>query len=47
MNLLDILSAESIIVDLQGESKEEIITELVNSLPVGDAITDRDQHCRP
>ena len=43
MNLLDILSAESIIVDLQGESKEEIIIELVNSLPVGDAITDRDQ----
>ena len=43
MNLLDILSLESIIVDLKGESKEEIITELVNSLPVGDAITDRDQ----
>jgi len=43
MNLLDILSPESIIVDLKGESKEEIITELVNSLPVGDAITDRDQ----
>ncbi len=43
MNLLDILSLESIIVDLKGESKEEIITELVNSLPIGDAITDRDQ----
>ncbi|MYK40065.1 MAG: PTS sugar transporter subunit IIA [Gemmatimonadetes bacterium] len=43
MNLLDILSLESIIVDLKGESKEEIITELVNSLPVGDAIIDRDQ----
>ena len=43
MNLLDILSLESTIVDLQGESKEEIITELVNSLPVSDSITDRDQ----
>ena len=43
MNLLDILSPESTIVDLQGESKEDIIAELVNSLPVGDAITDRDQ----
>ncbi len=43
MNLSDILSLESIIVDLKGESKEEIITELVNSLVVGDAITDRDQ----
>ena len=43
MNLLDILSLESTIVDLQGESKEEIITELVNSLPVSDSITDRNQ----
>ena len=43
MNLLDILSPESTIVDLKGESKEDIITELVDSLPVGDAITDRDQ----
>ncbi len=43
MNLLDILSLESTLVDLKGESKEEIITELVNSLPVGNAITDRDQ----
>ena len=43
MNLLDILSLESTIVDLQGESKEDIITELVNSLPVSDSITDRDQ----
>ncbi|MDE2811746.1 MAG: PTS sugar transporter subunit IIA [Gemmatimonadota bacterium] len=43
MNLLDILSAESTIVDLKGESKEDIIAELVNSLPVGDAITDREQ----
>ena len=43
MNLLDILSPESTIVDLKGESKEDIISELVNSLVVGDAITDRDQ----
>ena len=43
MNLLDILSPESTIVDLKGESKEDIIAELVNSLPVGDAITDREQ----
>ena len=43
MNLLDILSLESTIVDLKGESKEDIIAELVNSLAVGDAITDRDQ----
>ncbi|MDE2811231.1 MAG: PTS sugar transporter subunit IIA [Gemmatimonadota bacterium] len=43
MNLLDILSLESTIVDLKGESKEDIIAELVNSLPVGDAITDREQ----
>ena len=43
MNLLDILSPESTIVDLKGESKEDIIAELVNSLPVGDEITDRDQ----
>ena len=43
MNLLDILSLESTIVDLQGESKEEIITELVNSLPVSDSVSDRNQ----
>ena len=43
MNLLDILSLESTIVDLKGESKEDIIAELVNSLPAGDAITDREQ----
>ncbi len=43
MNLLDILSPESTIVDLKGESKEDIIAELVNSLPVGDSITDREQ----
>ena len=43
MNLLDILSLESTIVDLKGESKEDIIAELVNSLPAGDSITDREQ----
>ena len=43
MNLLDILSLESTIVDLKGDSKEDIIAELVDSLPAGDAITDREQ----
>ncbi|MFT5086166.1 MAG: PTS system nitrogen regulatory IIA component [Candidatus Latescibacterota bacterium] len=43
MTLLDILSPESTIVDLKGETKEEIIAELVNSLHVGDAINDRDK----
>ena len=43
MTLLDILSHESTIVDLKGETKEEIIAELVNSLHVGDAINDRDK----
>lgn len=43
MNLLDILSPASTIVNLRGKSKEAIITELVDSLVGGDAITDRDQ----
>jgi PTS system nitrogen regulatory IIA component len=43
MTLLDILSLESTIVDLKGETKEEIIAELVDSLHVGDAINDRDK----
>lgn len=43
MTLLDILSPESTIVDLKGETKEEIIAELVNSLHVGDAINDKDK----
>ena len=43
MNLLDILSPNSVIVGLQGESKDEIIQELVDSLDEGAAITDRDK----
>ncbi len=43
MTLLDILSPESTTVDLKGETKEEIIAELVDSLAVGDAISDRDK----
>jgi nitrogen PTS system EIIA component len=43
MTLLDILSPESTIVDLKGETKEEIIAELVNSLHLGDAINDKDK----
>jgi PTS system nitrogen regulatory IIA component len=40
MTLLDILSSDSTIVDLKGETKEDIIAELVDSLAI-DAITDR------
>ena len=43
MTLLDILSPDSTIVDLKGETKEEIIAELVESLANSDAITDRDK----
>jgi len=43
MNLLEILSPKSLIVDLQGETKDDIITELVNSLEVGEVITDKDK----
>ena len=43
MTLMEILSAGSIIVDLKGETKDEIIEELVDSLEVGEAITDRDK----
>ena len=43
MNLLDILSTNSVIVGLQGETKDEIIQELVDSLEEGKAITDRDK----
>ena len=43
MTLLHILSPESTIVDLKGETKEEIIAELVNSLHLGDAINDKDK----
>ena len=43
MTLLDILSPDTTIVDLKGETKEEIIAELVDSLANNDAITDRDK----
>ena len=43
MNLLDILSEKSVIVGLQGETKEEIIEELVDSLEEGVAISDREK----
>ena len=43
MTLLDILSSDSTIVDLKGETKEDIIAELVNSLAIDDAIADREK----
>ncbi len=43
MTLMDILSTKSVIVDLQGETKDEIIEELVNALELDEAITDRDK----
>ena len=43
MTLLEILSAETMIVGLKGNSKEEIIEELVDCLDAGDAISDRDK----
>jgi PTS system nitrogen regulatory IIA component len=43
MNLLDILSAKSTVVGLEGETKEDIITELVDSLEIGEVISDRDK----
>ncbi len=41
MTLLDILSPQSTLVGLQGETKEEIIKELVDSLEMGAVVTDR------
>ena len=43
MSLLDILSVKSAIVGLKGQSKDDIIEELVASLEVGASITDRDK----
>ena len=43
MSLLDILSEKSTVVGLEGETKEDIITELVGSLEVGEVISDRDK----
>ncbi len=43
MTLLDILSPHSVLVGLQGETKEEIIKELVDSLEAGSVFTDREK----
>ena len=43
MTLLEILSPATTIVGLKGTTKEAIIEELVDSIEVGDAITDRDK----
>ena len=43
MTLMEILSGKSVIIGLQGQSKREILEELVNELEVGDKITDRDK----
>ena len=43
MTLLDILSPRSVLVGLQGETKEEIIEELVDSLESGTVVTDREK----
>jgi len=43
MTLMEILSGKSVIVGLKGESKQEILEELVDALEVGDKITDRDK----
>ena len=43
MTLLDILSPRSVLVGLQGETKEEIIKELVGSLESGAVVTDREK----
>ena len=41
MKLMEILSPNSTIVDLKGETKEAIIEELVDALEVGKVITDK------
>ncbi|MFT5367923.1 MAG: fructose-specific phosphotransferase system IIA component [Candidatus Latescibacterota bacterium] len=43
MTLMEILSGKSVIVGLKGQNKREVLEELVNSLEVGDKITDRDK----
>jgi fructose-specific phosphotransferase system IIA component len=42
MTLMEILSGKSVVVGLKGSTKREVLEELVNSLEVGDKITDRD-----
>ena len=43
MTLMEILSDKSVIVGLKGESKREILEELVDALEVGDKIVDREK----
>ncbi|MFA6109534.1 MAG: PTS sugar transporter subunit IIA [Candidatus Latescibacterota bacterium] len=43
MTLMDILSPQSVIVGLRGETKEEIIEELVDALAAGSTISDREK----
>ena len=43
MTLMEILSGRSVVVGLKGQNKREVLEELVNSLEVGDKITDRDK----
>ena len=43
MTLMEILSGKSVVVGLEGKNKREVLEELVNSLEVGDKITDRDK----
>lgn len=43
MTLLDILSPQSVVVGIEGETKESIIEELVDALEVGKVISDRDK----
>jgi PTS system nitrogen regulatory IIA component len=43
MTLMDILSPQSVIVGLRGETKEEIIEELVDALAAGATISDREK----
>ncbi|MBT4137885.1 MAG: PTS sugar transporter subunit IIA [Candidatus Latescibacteria bacterium] len=40
---MEILSGRSVVVGLKGQNKREVLEELVNSLEVGDKITDRDK----
>ena len=43
MTLIEILSGKSVVVGLEGQNKRDVLIELVNSLEVGDKITDRDK----
>ncbi len=43
MTLMEILSGKSVVVGLKGQNKRDVLIELVNSLEVGDKITDRDK----